>query len=640
MTITVNTPDGGTAQFPDGTPPDAMTAALKQKFGGPAAQDDGKDFGALFAALHGAADTATFGLADRASAAMASGFSHLTGNPLSYDEAYARVKQNAAASAGANPLSNVVGQAGGVVAGGGLISGAAKALKAAPLVGPAATAVGDAMALKNGAPYANTLKSAAVGAGFGATDAAGHGGDTDQVGMSAATGAVFGPVLGKVATATIKVLSPAATKAMSLLADKIGESANTLERAFQNFHAATGRVPTMAELVGLKSSGELRQVAANNPLVGEAATQAADAAHAARPSTLPAQIERVTGQPAQDVNALVTARSDRMTAAMRPIRNDPVHVDQSNVTPLYDPRVRAATNGDPALRAKVAQAVQEVEDNGSTDLLTTNDIDSIRKSVRGRQSAYANPQATIHNPHTAESYGELAHDITGLATGRNATHPYAQALSQFEEDTHYIKGFKHGMAGKDIGEAADQSLIRSLNEPAGQQGYASGVQSRLATEARSSESGALSTADKLSQRAGTQDQVRDALGPQVSASLRAAGAAETTAADRLSTIAPGAPNPTTKPSLQQAAQAGAAAIGHSPAGIAFHITRAIPGLSKSMSPAVQMKVAQYLLDPTMTQQGINLLRKAGATNADIRRLALAISANVGANSGEALSGGQ
>jgi hypothetical protein len=34
MTITVNTPDGGTAQFPDGTPTSAMTSALQAKFGG------------------------------------------------------------------------------------------------------------------------------------------------------------------------------------------------------------------------------------------------------------------------------------------------------------------------------------------------------------------------------------------------------------------------------------------------------------------------------------------------------------------------------------------------------------------------------------------------------------------------------
>ena len=35
MTITVNTPDGGTAEFPDGTDPGTITSAMKAKFGGP-----------------------------------------------------------------------------------------------------------------------------------------------------------------------------------------------------------------------------------------------------------------------------------------------------------------------------------------------------------------------------------------------------------------------------------------------------------------------------------------------------------------------------------------------------------------------------------------------------------------------------
>ena len=124
-----------------------------------------------------------------------------------------------------------------------------------------------------------------------------------------------------------------------------------------------------------------------------------------------------------------------MDAAMAPIRDNQVGLDATNITPLHDPRVRAATNGDPALRARINQAIEEVEQNGSSTLLTVNDIDAIRKSIRGRQSAYANPQATIHNPHTAQSYGELADNVSSLATGGQATHPYASALSQFEAES-------------------------------------------------------------------------------------------------------------------------------------------------------------------------------------------------------------
>lgn len=44
MTITVNTPDGGQAQFPDGTPTSTMTSALQAKFGGPGGATSDNDY--------------------------------------------------------------------------------------------------------------------------------------------------------------------------------------------------------------------------------------------------------------------------------------------------------------------------------------------------------------------------------------------------------------------------------------------------------------------------------------------------------------------------------------------------------------------------------------------------------------------
>ena len=64
MTITVNTPDGGTAQFPDDTPKDTITSAMRAKFGGP---DNSSSGGALNTAANVAksfSDTATFGTGD------------------------------------------------------------------------------------------------------------------------------------------------------------------------------------------------------------------------------------------------------------------------------------------------------------------------------------------------------------------------------------------------------------------------------------------------------------------------------------------------------------------------------------------------------------------------------------------------
>ena len=66
MTITVNTPDGGTASFPDDTSKDDIVSAMKAKFGGP---DDSKpdEGGVLTTAANVAkslSDTITFGAGD------------------------------------------------------------------------------------------------------------------------------------------------------------------------------------------------------------------------------------------------------------------------------------------------------------------------------------------------------------------------------------------------------------------------------------------------------------------------------------------------------------------------------------------------------------------------------------------------
>jgi hypothetical protein len=48
MTITVNTPDGGVANFPDGTDTGTITSVMKAKFGGPSAAPHGALYNALF----------------------------------------------------------------------------------------------------------------------------------------------------------------------------------------------------------------------------------------------------------------------------------------------------------------------------------------------------------------------------------------------------------------------------------------------------------------------------------------------------------------------------------------------------------------------------------------------------------------
>lgn len=596
-------------------------------------QNLGGDAGSmLWAALHGATDTATFGLADKAAAGMAHLISPLTGQPMSYDEAFAKIQANNAKSSGNSPISALAGDVAGVGVGG---LGLAKVASKVPLLARGM----EALSPVKGQAVRNVGKAAlAAGGASGAYTAADDLARTGEVNpdnlmLNTATGTLLGPVVSKVGTAIARGVQSSSTKAMQVLADKIGEPISVLQKVYDNFNAATGRVPTMAEIVGMKSQGELKQLAANNPVIQEGVNTAADTAAAQRPQSLAQNVENAGG-PAQDISQLVQARTSRMTAAMDPIRTTPASIDTNDAGLLNDPRVRAAIRPDPQLSARVRDAFNDATDNGSTDILTINDIDSIRKSIRGRQSAFANPANSQHNPHMADQFGNLADNIGALGT---ASEPgYQDALAQFERDSHYIAGFKHGSAGKAIGEADRPDLIRALNEPEGVAGHQAGIVSRTSDAAASSESGATRTAAQLAEGGGDTAVLRGAVGQGNFQRLQDAAAAENRGAASLDNISGDVKPVDTGIKGSQVAQAGAAAVSHSPAGLLFHLSRVIPGLNKTLSPAVQRQVARYLADPSMTQQGINLLRRAGAKDADLRKLATALAANTGANTADTL----
>lgn len=623
---------------PAAAAPQAAPAQSPEDRAAAAGRQAGSNEGSASAIANHIADTGTFGLNHYLNAGARYLGQRLSGveNPDSFDSDLAYSRGVTEGAGNANPTSAVVGDVGGLLTGGGLVGAALKGAKALPLVGRVAQGADRLLAARAGQPVANVARAAATGGLVAGLDSAGHGGNADQDLAAVATGAVLGPIAGKVGGAIVKRLSPVATRAMSLLSDKIGETPATLQRAYTNFQQATGRVPTMAELVGMKSRGELASVAAENPTVGVALNRAADTAGQARPGTLAARITQNAGGPVQDMNALVTAQSARMDAAMKPIRNSQVPLDSSAVDLLNDPRVRDATAEDPELRAKLAKALTDIGDSGQSSM-SIDDIDSLRQSIRSRQAARANVNNVAHNSQVARQFGRIADEVTDLT----APHvpEYKAALDQFGTDQSYIDAFKHGMGGKSIGEAEDPSLIRTLGTPEGQQGHASGVMSRLAGRAGDTEGGANATALDLTQP-GTIRAVTEAVGAQRAGRLAEAAAYERKSAEALNQLAPGGIKPQPEGGdVQHAAHAVAAATYHSPTAIGYHISRIFGGKVK-MSAAVQAKVAQYLADPKMTQQGIALLRRAGAANEDIRRLQTAISGAAGAQAGDALSGGQ
>lgn len=604
-------------------------------------------YNGLMTGLHSFEDTATFGLGDRAAAALATGGQALghalgaddagiTAAPVGYDANLAAIRGQGEAGAEAHPVEAIAGDVGGLFAGGGALGAGLKGAKALPVVGKIAQGADALLAARAGQPVANVARAALSSGAVGALDSAGHGGNIDQNLAAAGISAIAGPILGKLGGAVARRLTPVADRALRLLSDKIGETPAVLQRAFDGFRRATGRVPTMAELIGMKSRGELATVAGENPTIGVALNNTANAVDQARPGALGSKITAEAGGPMQDINSLVTAQGSRMDAAMKPIRNAQVPLDHATEDLLSDPRVREATDADPELRSRLAKTLQDIRDNGS-GTMSIDDLDSLRQSIRSRQAVYANVNNTSHNSVVARQFGRIADEVTALT--RPHVPEYGAALDQFGTDQGYIDAFRHGMGGKSIGEAEDPSLIRTLGTAEGQQGHASGVMSRLANRAGDSEAGANATALDLTQP-GTIRAVAEAVGPHRASRLAEAAAYERRSKDALSAVTPSSITPQAGLDATGAAHAVGAAASHSPTGAIYHVIRSVFGSKLRMSQEVQTKVAQYLTDPTMTAQGIALLKRAGAQTADILRLQTAIAAATGAKVGDAISGGQ
>jgi hypothetical protein len=192
MTITVNTPDGGTASFPDDTDPGAITSAMKAKFGGPASSGYGADDSLASKAgntAYRAADTGTLGALDWGLAGI-----HKLERATGYDPNATDIDQIHAQNAdwqSAHPLLALGGDVVGYGAGLGKLGIAARLAKGAEGLGASAGA-------------ARALGGAGEAAGLTAAGDVGHG-ETPGMDVLYAGGAggALGAALGGKAAAPV-----------------------------------------------------------------------------------------------------------------------------------------------------------------------------------------------------------------------------------------------------------------------------------------------------------------------------------------------------------------------------------------------------------------------------------------------------
>lgn len=620
--IKVKLPDGSTASFPDGTPPDVMKAAIQKKFPpqnapqaaapGPAAAAPGGAppaaptpevndagipgiMGDVVSGLNALGDTASFGLAP---AAMR-GIQNLI-SPGSGDETAAKV----AAVNEAHPAGVVAGTLAAIPVDMAL---AAPLAAAAPAV-PALNA-----ALKGGGLVGTAARLATVGSATGALTAATHGGD---VGTGAVVGGVLGPVAGAVAypfaKAAERLITPAATNAWRYLAKKLDVAPDELVAHITQYVRQTGQQPSLAQIVSDRGAGVIGKFGADFTEAGQVLRSAAQAADQA----LPAQAQGVIKDAAKYLPAaprsiahlnpattsqaeILNATTAATTAAMNPIRDTVVHFAPDLATDIG----RALGTG---------RAVRALRTRLMDGQATVGDADLIRRRL-DKLAGGAIPNPDIQ---------DIADEVEQVV-GKQVTE-YARIMGEHANAKRYAAGFGHGASGAERGAATDPGLRAALATDPGESGFRAGSLSRTAAAAGGTPSQAAGVLGDIARPGTAQTAFNSTVTPPAARQAQEAATALRTAGERSRATAPGSLQPQPDSSAAAANIAASASLaGVAPISAAKSLTR---GLIQAMqgiphlTPAVQREIATALssTNAAIRDAAIMQLRRAGVSAGRIR----------------------
>lgn len=487
-----------------------------------------------------------------------------------------------------HPVAGTIGGVAGGLGQGAAIGGALKGTRFA-----------DLLAAKGGSKLAQAGKTAAVGATVGGATSVNNGDSLPDTVRNTAISAAAAPVVGHLASFTLSKLQPAAARAMQALAERINETPQTLQNAYQNYQMLTGSTPSMAQLMGLKSQGMLRKFADGNPEIAQAAMTAADLG--GRPLHEQLGALNAKGATMPQTAAELTARRDaKMDAHMNTphpqsgltLNETPVRDPQGL---MVDPRVGYALFPNNRLDARLgnlgSQGLPPIMERIQNDQATIGDVETVRKALRDMQSELLSPRAgSLHarSPEQAKEFGDLAMKVEGL--GRKTDPDYGLALDNYRNGSQYIDAFQHGLSGKAINDvsANDPMLQKALQSPAGIRGYQHG--------------NALNTGQQA-----------------------------------LNAIAPGSVAPPSGGFGPGHVAQGAMAASSGGISMVYHTLRSIPVVGQRVPEKVQRIVAEQLYNPRTTQQGINNLQRAGVTAKDIRTVGAAIGGVAGQKIADYLS---
>lgn len=586
MKYRVQGPDNQIHEFegPANAKPEEVIAAAQAQFGGggdgpPPAQsaeeaafaagrESGGQEGALTAGIGQAAQQGTMGLQNYINAGARYVGQRMTGvdNPDSFgtDLAYSRGKSQGEIEA--HPIAGTVGGVAGSVMGGGAASAALKGSRFARALAPVA-----------GQKLTNVAKSAATGAAIGGTNALAEGQPLPQAAQTAAITAVAAPPVQKVLGYSLAKLQPAGRKAMQTLADNIGETPKVLQDAYDSFLKVTGRIPSMAELVGLQSQGKLRDLARANPTIAASAIKAANFGNAPLHEQLNATQNATMPQSAQGLGELRDMETDAAMNMPHPHTGVPLKETLVNDPHgiLLAPHVEMALRPNSQLNSRLGQGGvmgSELMDRITNNQATIGDVDQVRRALRDVQSSLMSPSVGAQHardPIMAREFGDMANKVEGL--GVRADKDYGAVLQNYRNASNYAEGFTHGLKGNSILDVpdGDTRLASAFKTQHGNAGYEHG--------------NALYTAQQA-----------------------------------LNGVAPGSVKTVDGGvGAQHVAQATMAA---SSGGISavYHGMKALPVIGDRVPEKVQKIIAKQLFDPKTTRQGIANLRRAGVESKDIQ----------------------
>lgn len=614
----VQGPDGTQHQIqgPDGASDEQIIAAAQQAFGGgtpaqaapapptpeqaafAAGRQRGTQENAASAGISQAAQQGTLGLQNYINAGTRYVAQRLAGVPnadsFSSDLAYSRGMSEGEAEG--SPTASTIGGTVGTFLGG---AGLAKGTKLIP----GGQAVTRFLAPKAGQGLSNIAKLAGAGATVGGVQALSQGQPLPQAAETAAVSGVAAPVAGRVAQFGLNKLQGASQTAMQALAKTLDETPATLQAAYNAYQNITGQLPSIADLVGLKSQGKLRALAGANEEIGQAARTAADIGGAPLHEQLAALADRQATKP-QNTSDLTARRDQEMNDAMNTphpqtgvmLKDEPINDPQML---LKDPLVNFAIRPNEQFNARLggASPLRLAIDN---DQVTVGDLDTIRQRLRDVQNQLASPapgSAHMKDADLAKAFGDKATQIEQLGT--NQVGDYGAALQNYRLHNRYIDTFNHAVNGNAVTDLPKDNalLTQSLKEaqmdpntvPANKRPFVEAAQNGYAH-----------------------------------------GQALYQGQQALRAIAP--------PGIKEQEGPGAATLLHGIQGFKLsspnHLMQAIKSITGNRLPvAVQSKIADMLLNPQTAQQGINNLRRAGVTADNLSQIAAGVGLTASANAG-------